>query len=222
MIVQSTETVSLIGGACVDRSLLEQVLSHAPRVVAADSGADTLLAHGIRPEAVIGDFDSISPKARKSLPEDRLHHIAEQDSTDFDKCLRNIDAPLVLGLGFSGDRQDHQLACYNSLVRHPSRRCVLVGPDDLVFLTPPALHLDLEPGQRVSLFPFGAVEGVSDGLRWPIGGLNLAPDGMIGTSNEALGPVDISVTSPKLLMFVPSACLDAVLRALAETSARWS
>jgi thiamine pyrophosphokinase len=39
------------------------------------------------PEAVIGDFDSIRPAARTALPPDRLHPIAEQDTTDFDKAL---------------------------------------------------------------------------------------------------------------------------------------
>ena len=41
---------------------------------------------------MIGDFDSISDAAQRALPPAALHRIAEQDSTDFDKCLRNIDA----------------------------------------------------------------------------------------------------------------------------------
>src|SRR6056297_2856129 len=183
----------------------------APRVVAADSGADTALGYGITPEAVIGDFDSITKATRKILPETSLHRIAEQNSTDFDKCLRNINAPLVIGVGFTGDRQDHQLSCMNTLVRYPERPCVLLGRDELVFLCPPALRLDLAKGTRVSLFPLGAVEGVSDGLRWPIGGLNFAPDGLIGTSNEARGPVDIAVTSPKMLVILPSSTLTPVV-----------
>lgn len=221
MIVTAEETITLVGGARLEHSLLERSLALAPRIVAADGGADRLLKSGHLPEAVIGDFDSISADTRSTLPAESLHPIAEQDSTDFDKCLRNIDAPLVIGLGFSGDRQDHQLACYNTLVRYPARRCVLVGPDDLVFLLPPALHLDLDAGLRVSLFPLGAVEGVSDGLRWPIGGLNFAPDGIIGTSNAATGPVDLAVTSPKMLMLLPASCLESVVKALLINPTRW-
>jgi thiamine pyrophosphokinase len=221
VIVHSEATITLVGGATLDRNVLQRALDLAPRAVAADSGADTLLGHGVTPEAVIGDFDSMTEATRKALPPDSLHRIAEQDSTDFDKCLRNIDAPLVIGVGFTGDRQDHQLACMNTLVRYPDRPCILLGRDEVVFLCPPALRLNLRKGTRVSLFPLGAVEGVSDGLRWPINGLNLAPDGMIGTSNEALGPVEITVTSPKMLVILPSETLTKVITAMIEGASNW-
>jgi thiamine pyrophosphokinase len=193
----------------------------APHVVAADGGADAALALGVTPEAVIGDFDSLTSSARERLPAAALHPIEEQDSTDFDKCLRNIAAPLVLGIGFSGDRLDHQLAAYNTLVRRAGRPCILLGELELVFLCPPTVALELAPGTPFSLFPMGAVEGVSDGLRWPIGGLNFAPDGRIGTSNEAQGPVSLSVTAPKMLVILPEATLEMVAEALRSASARW-
>ena len=221
MIVHSKETITLIGGAKLDGHVLDRAMALAPRVVAADGGADAALLHEVIPEAVIGDFDSLSTSAREVLPPESLHPIEEQDSTDFDKCLRNIDAPLVIGVGFSGDRLDHQLACYNTLVRHPARRCVLLGREELVFLAPPALRLELTAGTAVSLFPMGAVEGVSDGLRWPIAGLNFSPDGRIGTSNTALGPVDLSVTSAKMLVILPESTLETVVGALLEGTAHW-
>lgn len=196
-------------------------MSLAPQVVAADGGADAALDHGVMPAAVIGDFDSISAAARTALPEGRLHPIDEQDSTDFDKCLRNIRAPLVIGIGFSGDRLDHALAAYNTLVRQPWRRCILLGAEELVFLAPPSVSLDLDPGTRVSLFPMGAVEGVSDGLEWPINGLNFSPDGRVGTSNLSTGTVHMSMTSPKMLVILPEHTLEAVVRSLLGTTALW-
>ena len=54
------------------------------------------------PQAVIGDFDSLSDLGRAAIPATRQHVIPEQDTTDFDKALRSIRAPFVLGLGFSG------------------------------------------------------------------------------------------------------------------------
>lgn len=219
-IVQSSEPITLVGGADLTSDLLHGALAHAPRLVAADGGADRALAFGVRPEAVIGDGDSISAPARAALG-DVLHIVEEQDSTDFEKCLARIDAPLILGVGFSGARLDHQLAVCNALVRVPARRCVLLGADDLIFLAPPALALDLAAGTRVSLFPMGAVEGASDGLEWPIQGLNFAPDHRIGTSNRALGAAHLSVTAPKMLVILPVACLAAVIAGLAR-AARWS
>lgn len=221
MIVREKEPVTLVGGAEVTKERIARAMALAPHVVAADGGADAALEHGVEPRAVIGDFDSLSDAARRGLPDEVLHPITEQDSTDFDKCLRNIAAPLVVGIGFSGNRLDHQLAAYNTLVRHPARRCVLLGAEELVFLCPPSIALKLEEHTPVSLFPMGAVEGVSDGLRWPIGGLNFAPDGRIGTSNAALGPVSLSVTAPKMLVILPESELERAVEALLTGSAHW-
>lgn len=221
MIVHENEPITLIGGAAVCAAQLRRARVVAPVIVAADGGADAALAHDVMPCAVIGDFDSISEDARRRIPREAQHPIADQDSTDFDKCLSNIHAPLIVGLGFSGDRLDHQLACYNGLIRHSWQRCILLGREELVFLSPPSLSLPLAPGCPVSLFPMGAVEGVSDGLRWPIGGVNFAPDGRIGTSNVALGPIALSFTAPKMLVILPETLFEVVARVLFDSPARW-
>jgi len=222
MIVRENEAITLIGGASVVRDNLEAALRLAPLVVAADGGADTALEAGLAPRAVIGDFDSISADARKRLPDDTLHPLDDQDSTDFEKCLAWVEAPLLIGLGFTGDRLDHQMAACNALVRHAGRRCLLLSANDLMFLCPPVLDLPLDPGCRVSLFPMGAVEGASDGLEWPIGGINFAPDGRVGTSNRALGTVSLSVTTPKMLVTLPAHTLETVARALGRCAASWT
>jgi thiamine pyrophosphokinase len=221
VIVSKSEPITLVGGAEVTKAQLSRARALAPHVVAADGGADAALAHGVTPEAVIGDFDSLSEAARATLPPASLHRFDEQDSTDFDKCLRSISAPVVLGVGFSGNRFDHQLAAYNVLVRRPAQRCVLLGAEEIAFLAPPSLSLDLAPGCPVSLFPMGAVEGVSDGLRWPIAGLSFAPDGRIGTSNAALGPISLAFTAPKMLVILPESVLETVMAALIAAPARW-
>lgn len=211
VIVDSLEGVTLAGGGPISAAQLAWAQRFAPRIVGADGGADRLLRLGVEPEAVIGDFDSISAAARQRLA-GRLFPIAEQESTDFDKALRSIKAPFVLGLGFAGARVDHGLAVLNSLVRHPDRRCFILGPQDVTFLAPADLALDLPKGSRLSLFPMGAVQGESEGLRWPIQGLSFAADGMIGTSNAVTGPVHLRFEAPKMLVILPVRSLPAVLR----------
>ena len=210
-IVDSLDGVTLVGGGPVGAAALARARGFAPRIVAADSGAGRLLRLGVLPEAVIGDMDSISPATRARL-QGRLFPIAEQETTDFDKALRLIAAPFVLGLGFAGARLDHSLAVLNGLLRHPDRRCLILGPQDVTFLCPPDLRLDLPPGTRLSLFPMGRVTGSSTGLRWPIDGLDFAPDGMIGTSNEVTGPVHLGFDAPKMLVIVPIRYLGEALR----------
>jgi hypothetical protein len=119
-IVDSLQGVTLVGGGPVSAIALAKARALAPGIVGADSGADRLLRLGVTPEAVIGDMDSLSAVARARLA-DRLFPIAEQDTTDFDKALRLIAAPFVLGLGFAGARADHGLAVLNTLARHPDR-----------------------------------------------------------------------------------------------------
>lgn len=223
MIVDVLEPIALVGGANVSRELLLDTVARAPVLVAADSGADQALAAGITPRAVIGDLDSLSAAGRAALPEAVIHHIAEQDSTDFDKALRNIAAPVVLGVGFLGDRLDHQLAVLHVLVKYPERAVVLLDETTAVFVCPPQISLPCVAGQVVSLFPLGPVTGTSRGLRWPIDGITLDPMQRVGTSNEATGPVTLQVDAPRLIVMVPRVLLGAVTEALLSVpqAGRW-
>ena len=211
--IRAAQGVTLIGGGAVTAADLSLALSLAPVLVAADSGADAAIALGQVPEMAIGDFDSISETARAALGPRRLVHVAEQDSTDFAKALRRIEAPFVLAIGFSGRRLDHTLAALNVMIRHPRPPCIMIAAEDIAFLAPPALDLDLAPGTRVSLFPMGPAGGESRGLRWPVAGIGFAPEGRIGTSNEALGPVGLRLDGPMLVM-LPRDTLPLALAAL--------
>ena len=214
-IVDTNHPITLLGGGLVNPDIVNLALRFAPNLVAADGGARVALGLGHIPKAVIGDFDSIDADTIAQIPSERLHRVKEQDSTDFDKCLRNIKAPLILGVGFAGGRLDHELAAYNALVRHPYKRCVLLGEVDLCFVVPDKVRLELPVGTRVSLFPLAECHVTSTGLRWSFQGLEMAPDGKIGTSNEASADVvEVQVSQPKLLMILPLAHLGAVIKAL--------
>lgn len=214
-IVQSEQGITLVGGGPFGRRDLSVCLARAPVAVAADGGADGLLRHGVMPEAVIGDFDSISAGARAAIPVDRQHVVAEQATTDFDKALRSVKAPLVLALGFAGARLDHGLAAFSTLVTRADRRCILIGPKDLAFAAPPRLELALQPGDALSLFPFAPVTGRSTGLEWPIAGIGFAPDGLIGTSNRVVAArVGLEFDARGMLVILPRRRLDAAIKAL--------
>jgi thiamine pyrophosphokinase len=215
-IVQSTQGITLAGGGPFSARDLSFCRARAPVSVAADGGADRLLRLGVMPEAVIGDFDSLSDLARQRIPLARQHPMAEQATTDFDKALRSVTAPFVLGLGFAGARMDHGLAAFNTLVRRADKRCILIGPRDLAFAAAPEVELTLTPGETLSLFPMAPMTGDSEGLEWPIGGISFAPDGMIGTSNRVVGRrVRLRFDGPGMLVILPRRRLDAAIRALA-------
>lgn len=215
-IVRSPAAVTLVGGARVRERDLDACLGLAPRIVAADSGAGHVLASGRVPDAVIGDMDSLAPRDVRRLAPETLHRVAEQDSTDFEKCLTRIDAPIVFAVGFTGRRIDHTLAVFNTLTRHADRPCLVIAKHEVIALAPPRITLDMVAGTRVSLFPMTQVRGGSDGLRWPIDGLALSPGGTVGTSNRATGKVRLSVDAPGLLVLLPRREFAALAAALAD------
>jgi thiamine pyrophosphokinase len=219
VIVHSPVGVTLIGGAGASPDDVTLALGLAPVLAAADGGADTVLALGLEPVAVIGDMDSLSPEAAATFA-GRLHRVAEQDTTDFDKALTRIDAALVIALGFAGGRLDHELAALHSLVLRAGRACILLGPETLAFHCPPEVTLPLRPGTLVSLFPFGPVRVASQGLVWPTDHLDFAPDRRIGTSNEAAGEARLRPSGPGMLVILPRGTLPVAARALAAAP-RW-
>lgn len=215
VIVQSQDAVTVVGGGPVTRQDLALAMARAPVVVAADGGADRVLASGVMPAAVIGDFDSISDAARAAIAPDRLFHIAEQESTDFAKVLRSVEAPFLVALGVTGAQVDHGLAVLNALVRHRGSPCLVISAKDVIFHAQHSVEISLKVGDRFSLFPMAPVTGTSRGLNWPIDGLMLAPDGKISTSNRVSEPVvKLQFDQPGMLVIVPRARLDAAISAL--------
>ncbi len=203
---------TLVGGARVCIGTLKEALRRAPRLIAVDGGANTVLAAGMVPDAVVGDFDSLSKAARTAFA-DRLHHIAEQDSTDFAKALRTFPAPMTLAVGFMGARHDHFLACLTELARSGAP-CVLLGEEECLCIAPAALALDLAAGTRVSLWPLGPASGRSEGLRWPLDGLDFGPVTRVATSNAATGSVRLALEGGPWVLSLPAEVLPALLGAL--------
>lgn len=207
--------VTILGGAEVDSSHLAAALAVAPFLVAADGGAETALSRGHVPDLVVGDMDSLGA-ARRDVPPDRIIHLPEQETTDFEKCLYTVSAAFFLAVGVTGSRLDHALSAFNVLARQPAGRVAILGGEDLVFLSPPDLTLDLPVGTRLSLFPMAPVTGRSQGLEWPIDDIRLAPNGRVGTSNRISSrPARLRFDGAGMLVILPAIHLGAALRALA-------
>ena len=206
--------VTLVGGASVEKKLVKLALSLAPIPLAADGGAENLLASGVSPRAVIGDMDSISSFSLAQIPPNCRFKISEQNTTDFEKCLLNIAAPIFLCVGFLGGRTDHQMAAFSVITRYAHKPCLLLGDRDVIFVVPPFLEIDLPIGTRVSLFPMGQLQILSEGLKWKTNGITFAPEGAIGTSNISTGVVRLTPSMPKMLIIIPSSQLSLAFQTL--------
>ena len=214
-IVQFNEIVTLLGAGPVENRVFSESLALGPIIIAADGGAEKALEFGHIPQMVFGDLDSISDAARARIGPERLHQVKEQDTTDFDKTLRSISAPLVLALGFTGGRLDHELAVYNVLVRTKTLPVIVVGSDDICFHLAGSVDLTLPIGTRVSLFPMAEVVCKSTGLHWATDHLTFAPWGRVGTSNQSIAEtVTLSSDTPGMLVILPRSELKSAVRAL--------
>ena len=214
VIIDEITPITLVGGASFKEQLLKMALNRAPKSVGADGGGAALIAHGQSPLAIIGDMDSVNLQLIGDFPKRFFHFIAEQKSTDFEKCLQRVDASAMIGVGFLGSRVDHQMAVQSVLVRYAHKRCLLLGEEDLVFVIPPEFSLAIEPDVRVSIFPMAQGQIESQGLYWPTTGLIFAPNGQIGTSNRSMGNIRLAPDGPNMIGILPIGYFDHVLDAL--------
>ncbi len=212
--VHAPNGVLLVGGGNPNPADLVGIVAKAPYLAAADGGADHCLEAGLTPQVVIGDLDSVSPEVRTTLAPETFIEYEDQDLTDFEKCLRVIDAPFIVAVGFTEGRLDHTLANFAILARRIGPPTVLLGVEDLAFAAPRNIKLDLPIGSRLSLFPMQPMRGTSKGLRWLIDGLTIEPLGRLGTSNEVTGPVELSFEEEGTIVLIPREHLDRSLAAL--------
>lgn len=183
----------IVGGGTVDYELLRGLYASGGHLVGADGGADQIVDAGLKPELIIGDFDSLkNPHAW--LGKTRLMQIAEQETTDFEKALYSTSAPVTVAMGMTGRRFDHTLAALDAVTRHAAKRkVVLVDEEDVAVALVDDFAFEVDPEERVSIHPLAPVTFLrSEGLKYPLDAVQLAPGVRTGTSNEALaGPFTV-------------------------------
>lgn len=207
--------VLLVGAGNVDASMVNRAKAFTQKVVAIDGGANHCRRLGLQPELILGDFDSIEDPARWHDIA-RLEHMPDQQSTDFEKALMSILAPLLIGVGFLAPGVDHMLAALHGMLRFVPRPVVLIGAEDIVFAAPPCWRCRLPARTRFSIWPLKPVKGLqSSGLRWPIEALDFQAGVQIGTSNITTeAEVSLRFDDWGALIILPHGALEAVVLSL--------
>ncbi len=161
-------------------------------VIAADGGYSALSRAGIRPDVVIGDFDSLParPDHPGVVPLPR-----EKDDTDMLAALR-----LGLARGYGefhvyggfGGRFDHTLAnvqCLAFLARNGARGFLYGGGNVITCVQDGSMEFDAAHRGVLSVFSHSDVsKGVYlEGLKFPLADATLTSDFPLGCSNEFTG-----------------------------------
>lgn len=170
-----------------------KLLADSPFVVGADGGAVFSMEMGRVPDVAVGDFDSSSAEALRTLRQAGVRiitHPAAKDDTDLDIALRfareDGATRVSLTAAFS-DRLDHTLAAFGTLMRavdlhgevlEPTFSAWVVGGDH------PSIRLSGKPGTTLSLIAPAGASGVTlDGMRYPLHAASLEPMSSLGVSN---------------------------------------
>jgi thiamine pyrophosphokinase len=165
----------------------------ADLIVAADGGAGFLLEHGILPDVVVGDFDSLSAAAVERLEAagvELVRHPVRKDRTDgemaAEEALRRGAVELVLAGALGA--LDHTLG-HLAILRHLAARGVaarLAAPrlTARVFAAPAEARLDAPSGTRVSIVPLqGDAIVTLEGFDYPLSRGVLPRDACLGLGN---------------------------------------
>ena len=141
--------------------------------ICCDSAAEALVAHGLEPDRIVGDLDSLSPTFRERYA-DRITRIAEQDDNDLTKAfhLALTLAPSRISIvGATGKREDHTLGNISLLLDYareascPVTMLTDYGRFEAIFDT---ATLPSVPGQQISIFAFDNTLTIkSAGLKYP-------------------------------------------------------
>jgi thiamine pyrophosphokinase len=190
MLVSMDTALLVTGGDAPAFSVLRSRMVSFAFICAADSGLDTLRGWGVRPDLVVGDFDSLADPAVLDEYAQVIGHPRDKDDTDTELGLTELRARgfgQVVVAGGGGGRLDHSLAIRALFERED-------GPDEWYTAFERCVRIrretsfDTEPGAIVSVFPLsGGSRGMdSSGLKWPLSGLAWDA-GHFGISNVALG-----------------------------------
>jgi thiamine pyrophosphokinase len=194
-------------GSPPSRTLLRTLARAADVVVGADGGANVCLRHGIIPDIIVGDLDSVSAATLRKSSRSLLLHVRRQDNTDLEKALDVLVARGdrdVMIAGADGRRIDFTLGNISVLWRYSGRMSLtMVGDGWYAVPVSARMSVDAPVGTVVSVLPAGTASGITlRGFQYPLRNATMRI-GQIGVSNVIRRrPALVSVRSGSLLVIV--------------------
>ena len=199
----------IIGAAPVGKEAIEKAdICSSDFIIAADGGLATLNSLGIKPDRIIGDFDSF----KGEIPPDSEIHPVEKDETDTAIALREAYEAgyrtfLLLGV-LGGERPDHGLAALFSSAGFAGKSCdikLIADKYTVYILHNGKLKIQGRKDAVVSVFALdGPATGINySGLKYPAANLTLFPSVPLAVSNSFIREeAEISIENGTLAVYV--------------------
>lgn len=187
----------IVTGGRINKNFLKEILTgeYYDKIIAVDKGLETLDETQIKPDYIIGDFDSINREVLKNfensdIPIEYLN--PEKDFTDTHMGLKlaiDIKSNNITILGATGTRIDHLLANINVLKEALDQNinAKMIDENNTIFLINKNTKLPLNKNYKyVSIIPLTSkLEGVDlKGFKYELDNATLEIGESIGVSNE--------------------------------------
>lgn len=203
------------GGPVFDEA--SDIIREAEKIICADSGADFCIRHGIIPDEVLGDMDSISPETFEMVRSRRIPlktYPAHKDMTDTEIALSDCPegSEITLVCSLTG-RIDHELSNLSLLIKYKEAGFDITATDGRSDIIPMSgedkLTVEgIEGKVFISIIPFGCdkITGVTtEGLLYPLNDYDIDSLGSLSVSNElseGSSSFEISIKSGRALVTI--------------------
>ncbi len=189
--------VIIAGGELVPTPRINRILKSGGLIVCADGGARHLRSLNIRPNVLMGDFDSIHQDDLAFLIEKKVEIIefpARKDLTDTELCVewaidQNVNEVVLLGA--IGSRMDHTLANIFLLKKLADKGIfgrVINANNELLVIHDrirDQITLNGKKGEILSILPLSrTVTGITlEGFEYPLSEARIEMGSSLGISN---------------------------------------
>ena len=176
-----------------DADVLKKNIRESDFIMCADGGYKYALSAGVKPDMIIGDFDS--SEFPENIRCDIVRLPVHKDDTDTMYCVREcmkMGYKDILLLGVTGGRLDHTFANFCTLL-YTAENAVnakIIDGENIIFAITQGMKENIEnmQGHIFSIFPFGceSCKVTLDGFEYPLDEDILKVDTVLGTSNSIL------------------------------------
>jgi thiamine pyrophosphokinase len=196
------KAVILAGGELSVRPVIEALVKAAEFIVAADSGLDHAVTLEVKPNVIVGDFDSVSPEILEQFPDvPKKRYSRHKDLLDLEIALGvalERGATHIAVLGAVGGRFDQSLATLFISTRFRREGIILSlhGRQDIYLLLAPESQRYMVPvGQRFSLLSLSNKSVITlTNAAYPLNEFALEYGVGLGVSNEVkASPLTVNV-----------------------------
>lgn len=206
------KAVIIAGGQIPSSDIVRDEVKDAEYIICADRGAEVAYNHGIEPNEILGDFDSIDKSILQNFKDRNIPIIKfpiEKDDTDTSIAVeevlkRKVDEVVLLGA--TGTRIDHMLGNIGLLVKFLKNniKCYIRDDNNIILLTDKDVTLNYRGYKYFSLLSYGeTVKKLTiKGGKYPLNNYELKLGDSLAVSNEFLldKPVNINFKSGLLLI----------------------